>query len=167
MIYIEYPYYKRGLKNWIINTFFVLYYGVWKGCAMIIDVYADPFLPSIGWCDVKRFWVDWTTEKINEDKYKIAKGFNDSLLFLFVPQYIRIHNMKAFDVSVKDPATGVYIYSQDTASTLHDAMVSQSDMRFRKGMSKVGMQTMDIQTIIMIVIVGVGAIFGLHMLGVF
>lgn len=166
MIYIEYPYYKRGLANWFIKTFYVLYYGIWKGCALIIDIYADPYLPNEGWCDIHKMWVDWKTETINDQKYKLGKGFEDSLLFAFVPQYVRIHNLDCFDTSIKDPA-GQFIFSQDTASTLHDAMMSQSDMQFRKGMSKIGMQTMDIQTIIMIVIVGVGAIFGLHMLGVF
>lgn len=166
MIFIEYPYHKRGLGNWFVKLFFVLYYGIWKGCALIIDVYADPYLTGDGWCDIHKMWVDWSTAEINEKKYKVAKGFEDSFLFMFVPQYAKIHNMSPFDTSVKDPA-GNFIYSQDTASTLHDAMMSQSDIQFRKGMSKIGFQTMDIQTIIMIAIVGVGAIFGLHMLGLF
>ncbi len=165
MIYLEYPYYKRGLVNWIINTFYVLYYGIWKGCVLIIDIYADPYTKD-GWCDIHKMWVDWSTAAINEQKYKLGKVFQDSILFAFVPQYVKLHNMKVFDVSVKT-AAGDFIYSQDTASTLHDAMVSQSDVQFRKGMSKVGMQTMDIQTIIMIAVVGVGAIFGMHMLGLF
>lgn len=165
---VEYCYYKKGLAAMFVNLWQILWFGYWKGCKLLIDFTAASvdLMPGQHEATMKMMWTDAPTDQICRMKYKTAKGFNDNILFLFISQYARLHNFRCFDVQQKD-SNGIPIYCLDTASTLNDAMVSESDKAFLKGMSRVALQSMDLQTIIMIVIVGVGAIFGMHMLGIF
>lgn len=111
-------------------------------------------------------WTDVPAEALQEAGYKRVKGMYDSLLWWNVPVYLQIHGGKKFDLSsVTDPA-GNPLYSMDTSATLHDAMQSNATLDFIKGMGKTSMSSMDLQKIIMIAIVGVGAVFGLYMMGI-
>lgn len=80
---------------------------------------------------------------------------------------MRIHNAHKFDVRHATDADGILIYSQDTSATLHDAMQSNATQDFIKGMGKTSIASMDLQKILMIGILAVGAFFGMYMLGVF
>lgn len=111
----------------------------------------------------------WTTKKTDEIicmGYKKCVGLHDNLLWLDIDQYIRINNGCEFDIHQKDKY-GNFIYSQDTPATLNDAMTSDSDATFIKGMGRAHtLRGMDLQTLIMIAIVGAGAIAGMYFLGV-
>lgn len=90
----------------------------------------------------------------------------DSLQWWNQRIYVRLLNWQQFDIHVKDPDTGQYIYSQDTPSTLHDEMISTATKDFMKEMFKKSLPTMDVQKIIMIVVLGIGTVFGLMMMGI-
>lgn len=111
-------------------------------------------------------WTSDATEDLQRQGYLKVDGLYDSIVYSGVPVFMRINNAKIFDVHVKD-ANGNFLYSQDTAATLHDSMTSNATQNFLKGMNRVAWQTMDLQKIVMIAIIGVGAIFGMYMLGFF
>lgn len=110
-------------------------------------------------------WTSDSAEELQKQGYLKVDGLYDSIVYWGVPVYMRINNASMFDIHVKD-AEGNFIYSQDTAATLHDSMTSNATMAFLKGMNRIAWQAMDMQKIIMIAIVGAGAIFGLYMLGI-
>lgn len=163
-MYINYPYHEKASfkKIWMI-----IWFGWIKGMILIIDCTAKPaeFGGREAYRRIDRF-TNETTASVLAKGYKTGKGWHDNLLWAFVPVFVKLNGFKKFDVFVKDK-NGHFIYSQDTAGTLNDSMVSDNDTKFIKGMGKAALPSMDLQTMIMIIIIGAGAIFGLHMLGLF
>lgn len=82
-----------------------------------------------------------------------------------MPCYIRICNISSFNTDVVDKA-GRRIYSEDTGVTLNDKMTSNNILQFIKGLGKMMMSKMDLQTIILIVLVGAGAVAAMYFMGV-
>lgn len=111
----------------------------------------------------------WTTESaeaLQKRGYKKVEGLYDSLIWWRVPVYMRIDGAQVYDVRSAIGSDGMPLYSQDTAATLHDVMQSNATEKFIKGLGKISMSSLDIQKLVMIAIVGVGAVFGLMMMGV-
>lgn len=137
---------------------------------MWVKEYASPRMIVEGVKSVGYFrqdkWTDEPAEQLNRDGYLKCTGLYDSILFWGVPVYLRVHGLHQFDIHATDDA-GRFLYSQDTAATLNDAMTSSATKDFIKGMAKTQMSAMDTQKIIMIAMLGAGAIFGLWILGVF
>lgn len=164
MIDIEYKYYE---KNTIGRKLSIFWYGWIKGYKLKSDIIGKP--AELGGdyklrrCDK---WTDEDKASLQSKGYRPIKGLNDSILWLVVPQYAKLSNLKKFDVRQCDKY-GRPLYSLDTAGTLNDSMKSDNDAKFIKGMGKAALPSMDLQTIIMIVIIGAGAIFGLKFLGAF
>lgn len=114
------------------------------------------------------YWVDTKKKDLGIQGYKPVKGLHDSIMWIGVPVYMIVENGRAFEVPEDKDENGNYLYPQDTAETLQDYASSSATSKFIAAMSKAqSLGTMDLQTIIMIVIIGVGAIFGMHILGVF
>lgn len=132
-----------------------------------IDFIAKPDV--LGGEQKARITETWTSKKSYElrmfQDYKKIVGWKDSLLWAGVPCYIRIKNVSAFNTDVLDKA-GKRIYSEDTAVTLNDKMTSNNLLQFIKGLGKMMMSKMDLQTIILVALVGVGAIAALYFMGV-
>lgn len=112
----------------------------------------------------------WTTEKkyqLREQGYKQVKGMvhHDSLIWMFTPVFIKMDGMCKIDIdetnskSMPMPLT--------TATRLNDIMKSNAIADFIKGLIKGSANKMDTQTMIMMGIIGVGAVFGMHMMGLF
>lgn len=163
-MYVDYPYCEKNLFK---KAFLIFWYGWVKGMILLIDGVAKP--SEFGGREVCRWshrFTDLPRSEICARGYKVGKGFHDNLMWMFIPVFVKLNGFKCFDVSVKDK-NGMFLYSQDTAGTLNDSMVSDNDAKFIKGMGKVQLSGMDLQTMIMIIIIGAGAIFGLHMLGLF
>lgn len=115
---------------------------------------------------IKETWTSEKTAALRElhDYHKIV-GWKDSILWAGVPCYIRISNVSSFNTDVVDKA-GRRIYSEDTGVTLNDKMTSNNILQFIKGLGKMMMSKMDLQTIILVALVGVGAIAALYFMGV-
>lgn len=159
---VEYPY----CGNFFTRLWMVFWYGWIKGMRLIIDMTASP-----SWIKDPKLirsdkFTDLPQSEICSKGYKIGKGFHDNLMWMFVPVFVKLNNFTKFDITVKDK-NGYFLYSQDTAGTLNDSMVSDNDAKFIKGMGKAALPSMDLQTMIMIIIIGAGAVFGLHVLGLF
>ena len=113
------------------------------------------------------YWTELTSDELHQLGYLPAvrmPGY-DSIQWWRQKVYVRLLNYKQFDIHVKDES-GQFIYSRDTPSTLHDEMTSNATQQFIKAMFKTTLPTMDVQKIIMMALLAVGAVFGLMMMGV-
>ena len=113
------------------------------------------------------YWTDMSTDELHQNGYLPAvrmPGY-DSIQWWGQKVYVRLQNYTQFDIHAKDEF-GRFLYSQDTPSTLHDEMTSNATQQFIKAMFKTTLPTMDVQKIIMMALLAVGAVFGLMMLGV-
>ena len=109
----------------------------------------------------KEYWVDTPKEILHENGYRICDGIHDSLAWWGVPVMMKIHNFKL--VEVTDPN-----FSQDTPSTLNDRMNNNLLNKFAKSLARAAaIAGMDIQKMILIAGVGIAAIVGMKMFGVF
>ena len=164
---MEYPYYCNTFIGKVKRIWHILMAQImlYKLC---IEIRINPGIIN----DKNEFirFDRWTTESkdtIVAKGYAPCVGMHDNLLWIGIPQFIKIVHGEEFDISQTDK-NGQFIWSQDTPATLNDAMSSEADKDFFRGMGRAHtLLNMDIQTITMIAIVGVGAIVGLWFLGVF
>lgn len=106
-------------------------------------------------------WTDEPSEKIHQNGYKVIEGLHDSLIWWGVPIYARLYNLRT--VEITDPNA-----SRDTPTTLHDRMSTNLTTRFAKSMARAtAIAGMDLQKLILMGAIGVGAILGMHFFGVF
>lgn len=113
------------------------------------------------------YWTDESPAELNTAGYLECTGLYDSILFMGVPVYLRLHGLEQFDIHVRNPDTGKFIFSQDSSATLNDAMTSTATKDFIKGMAKTSLSQMDTQKLIFLALIAVGAVFGMWALGVF
>lgn len=98
-------------------------------------------------------WTDAHDDEICSKGYKLAKGLHDSIIWSGVKIYVRIHN------AIEFPIAAVFPEKKDTAFTLNDAMLSDTDARFKKSLAKAALtQAADWQRIILFGILGVAAV---------
>ena len=108
----------------------------------------------------KEKWVKTPSKDLHAVGYRDAEGLHDSIIWSYVRIYVRFHNTKEF------PIADVFPDKKDTAYTLNDAMLSTSDRDFKKGLARAQLTaTADWQKLILIGIVGAGALLGTKMMG--
>ena len=109
----------------------------------------------------KEYWVDTPAEILHENGYRICEGLHDNLAWIGVPVMMKLHGFK--EIVVEDPN-----FSQDTPSTLNDRMNNNLLNKFAKSLARAAaIAGMDLQKMILIGAVGVAAIVGMKMFGVF
>lgn len=95
-------------------------------------------------------WTDMPISEINATGYKATKGLHDSISWLGTKMFVRIENGKEF------PIEQIYPNKKDTAYTLNDAMLSNTEASFKKSLSKAALTAAaDWQKIILIAVAGV------------
>ena len=98
-------------------------------------------------------WTDAHDDEICSKGYRRAKGLHDSILWSGVRIYVRIHN------AIEFPISEVFPEKKDTAFTLNDAMLSDTDNKFKKSLAKAALtQAADWQRIILFGGLGVAAV---------
>lgn len=134
---------------------FIIFYHKWiKGRKLLIDIIGKPKeLPGRPLYYRKEKWTDELPEEIHSQGYRTVHGLHDSILWWFVPMYIRFHNFEEFDIKTAYPD------KKDTAITLNDAMLSDADERFKKGLLKTAVGSVaDWQKIILMGALAVGVV---------
>ncbi len=117
---------------------------------------------------IQQCWTNASSVQIREMGYKKVERLHDNLTWLGVPCYIRFENAKKFDTPMeKDPATGIYLHPVLTPSLSYDKMKSNATQDFLKDLKKGAPRDIDVHTMVMIAVVGIGAILGLWLMGVF
>ena len=111
--------------------------------------------------DRREYWTDTPKRILHENGYRICEGLHDNLAWFGVPVMMKIYNFKTKEVT--DPN-----FSQDTPSTLNDRMNNNLLNKFAKSLARAAaIAGMDLQKMILIAAVGIGAIVGMKMFGVF
>lgn len=98
--------------------------------------------------------------------FKRCERLYDSIVWWGVPVYLKLQDFRMYDITADKEPDGSYTYSQDTPATLNDFMRSNATEKFIRGMAKTGLPEMDLQKLVMMGIVAVGAVIGLWMLGI-
>lgn len=107
------------------------------------------------------YWTDTPAAVLHENGYRICEGLHDNLAWSGVPVMMKIYNFKCS--TVDDPR-----FSKDTPSTLNDRMENNLLNKFAKSLARATtLAGMDLQKLLLMGIVGVGAIIGMKFLGVF
>ena len=109
----------------------------------------------------KEYWTDTPLAVLHENGYRICDGIHDSIAWIGVPVMMKLHGFKMIEVD--DPN-----FSKDTPSTLNDRMNNNLLNKFAKSLARAAaIAGMDIQKMILIAGVGIAAIVGMKIFGVF
>lgn len=125
-----------------------------------------PNVKPIQSLECKEYWTDLSKSDIHQRGYLPVERLHDTLAWVGVKTYLRFDNPQRFEVPKDKDEKGHFIYPQDTPATLYDKWRSNATKDFIKNMSKLGMREIDTQTIIMIGIIGAGAVVGMWLLGI-
>ena len=107
------------------------------------------------------YWTDTPKTVLHENGYRICEGIHDSLAWWGVPVMMKIYNFKMIEVTDPD-------FSHDTPSILNDRINNNLLNKFAKSLARAAaIAGMDIQKMILIGAIGIGAIVGMKMFGVF
>ena len=107
------------------------------------------------------YWTDEKKEDLSAKGYKEANGLHDSIFWSGTRRYAKIHNGKEFPIEEYYPA------KKDTAYTLNDAMLSNSEKNFKKSMARAQLTaTADWQKLGLMALLGVGVIVATKYFGI-
>ena len=109
----------------------------------------------------EEYWTDEPSEDLHEKGYRQIVGLHDSLIWWKVPVYARFHGFRTIEIT--DPN-----FSKDTPMTLNDRMNSNLIQKFAKSLARAtAIAGMDIQKLILMGAIGIAAVVGMKMFGVF
>ena len=133
-----------------------------QGKRLIVDITLKPGV--LGGKDdyiQKEYWTKTPPEELHAKGYVDAVGLHDSIIWMGVKIYARIHN------GVEFPIKQIYPDKRDTAYTLNDAMLSNTDREFKRSMARAQLTaTADWQKIGLMVVLGVGVIIATKWFGI-
>ena len=111
--------------------------------------------------DRREYWTDTPLRILHENGYRICDGIHDNLAWIGVPVMMKIYGFK--ELAVDDPA-----FSKDSPSFLNDRMNNNLLNKFAKSLARAAaIAGMDLQKMILIAGVGIAAIVGMKIFGVF
>lgn len=147
----------------IFTTPFEILFRRWiQSKKLIIDIYLKP--GELGGKDEYRqteYWTSTPAEELHAKGYRDAVGLHDSIIWWGVRIFVKIHN------GVEYPIKKFYPDKKDTAYTLNDAMLSNTDREFKRSMARAQLTaTADWQKLGLIAILGVGVIIATKWFGI-
>ena len=109
----------------------------------------------------QEYWTDIPAEILHENGYRICEGLHDNIAWIGVPVMCKIYNFKL--IEIQDPN-----FSKDTPSTLNDRMQNNLLNKFARSLARAAtLGGMDIQKMILMGAIGIAAIIGMKVFGVF
>lgn len=156
---IEHDYIHEGFfKNLYEN---IKHHMIHKRILMVDIIGKHSNVQNKDYYERKEHWVDTPKEILHENGYRICDGIHDNIAWIGVPVLMKLHGFK--ELIVEDPA-----FSEDTPSFLNDRMNNNLLSKFAKSLARASaIAGMDIQKMILIGAVGIGAIVGMKLFGVF
>ena len=107
------------------------------------------------------YWTDTSAEDLHENGYRICEGLHDNLAWIGVPVMSKLHNIRTFEIT--DPN-----FSKDTPTTLNDRMNNNLLTKFAKSLARANaLAGMDLQKMFLMIGIGVAAVVGMKLFGVF
>ena len=156
---IEYDYLQGGFFKDLLQN--IKHRMIHKRVLMVDIIARHSNTQNKDYYERKEYWVDTPLRVLHENGYMICDGIHDSIAWIGVPVMMKIYGFKMIEVD--DPN-----FSQDTPSTLNDRMQNNLLNKFAKSLARAAaIAGMDIQKMILIAAVGIGAIVGMKMFGVF
>lgn len=149
-------------KEFFLTTPFEILYRKWiRGMRLLVDITLKPsYLGGKPKYNQTEKWTDMDPDEIHAIGYREAVGLHDSIVWWGVPIYVRIHNDYEF------PIAEIYPEKKDTAYTINDAMLSNTERDFKRGLMRAQLTaTADWQKLFLIGIIGAGIILGTKMMG--
>lgn len=159
---IEHNYTQRGIIKAFKDLFECIRYGWIKRMRFKVDITGRNYLlKSNQWYDRKEYWTDEKSEDLHATGYKPIEGLKNSLIWWGIPIYGRLQGFKTLEIT--DPNA-----SKDTPMTLDDRMHSNLTTKFAKSLARATtLAGMDIQKMVLMGAIAVGAVLGMHYFGVF
>ena len=156
---IEHKYTK---ERWYVTPFEILYRYWIRGMSLLVDITLKPgVLKGTPEYTQREDWTDMDPDEIHAMGYREAVGLHDSIFWSGVPIYVKLHNAHEF------PISEIYPEKKDTAYTINDAMLSNTERDFKRGLARAQLtQTADWQKLFLIMVIGAGAILGTKMMGI-
>lgn len=150
-------------KEFFLTTPFEILLRRWmQGMRLLVDI---TFKPGVLGGKPEYYqeenWTDMDPDEIHAIGYREAVGLHDSITWWGVGIYVRLHNDAEF------PIAQIYPDKKDTAYTINDAMLSNTERDFKRGLMRAQLtQTADWQKIFLMLIIGAGALLGTKMMGI-
>ena len=159
---IEHNYTQRGIIKAFKDLFECIWYGWIKGMRFKVDITGRNYmLKSNQWYDRKEYWTSEKSEDLHATGYKSIEGLKNSLIWWGIPIYGRLQGFKTLEIT--DPNA-----SKDTPMTLDDRMHSNLTTKFAKSLARATtLAGMDLQKMLLMGAIAIGAIVGMHYFGVF
>lgn len=159
---IEHNYTQRGIIKAFKDLFECIWYGWIKGMRFKVDITGRNYmLKSNQWYDRKEYWTDQKSEDLHATGYKSIEGLKNSLIWWGIPIYGRLQGFKTLELT--DPNA-----SKDTPMTLDDRMHSNLTTKFAKSLARATtLAGMDLQKMLLMGAIAIGAVIGMHYFGVF
>lgn len=129
------------------------------GWKLKTDIYLKPKWATISSENAYRIHERWTRETVRElaaNTYRKCYGLHDNLVWWGVPNYIRIQG------GIVPDNRG----NMQTATTLYNSLKSNATKEFKRTIGKGALPAMDLQKILLLGILGTGAVLGLWFMGV-
>lgn len=156
----EYNYTDRRFGKTFTDLFQVIKHSWIKHRVIMIDLYAE-------WDDAQKkeyynreeFWTDEKLTSLHEQGYRSSVGTpdHDNLAWVGVPVMIRLHNFKICEE-----------ISNDGPSFLNDRIHNNLLNKFARALARAAaLAGMDLQKIILMGAIGIAAVIGMKMFGVF
>ena len=156
---IEYDYLNGGFFKDLLQN--IKHRMIHKRVLMVDIIARHSNVQNKDYYERKEYWVDTPKRILHENGYRICEGIHDNLAWWGVPVMMKIHGFKMIEVD--DPN-----FSQDTPSTLNDRMNNNLLNKFAKSLARAAaIAGMDIQKMVLIGAVGIAAIVGMKLFGVF
>lgn len=159
---IEHNYTKRGIIKAFKDLYECVWYGWIRGLRLKVDLKGKEHLIS-GRQGYERteYWTDEKPEDLHAKGYRSVEGLKNSLIWYGVPVYGKLQGFRTIEIT--DPAA-----SKDTPMTLDDRMHSNLTTKFAKSLARATtLAGMDIQKMVLMGAIAVGAVLGMHYFGVF
>ena len=159
---IEHNYTQRGIIKAFKDLFECIWYGWIKGMRFKVDITGRNYmLKSNQWYDRKEYWTSEKSEDLHATGYKSIEGLKNSLIWWGIPIYGRLQGFKTLEIT--DPNA-----SKDTPMTLDDRMHSNLTTKFAKSLARATtLAGMDLQKMLLMGAIAIGAVIGMHYFGVF
>ena len=155
----EYDYLKGGFFKDLWQN--VWHHMIHKRILMVDIIGKHSNVQNKDYYERKEYWVDTPARILHENGYRICEGIHDNIAWIGVPVMMKLHGFK--EIVIDDPA-----FSKDSPSFLNDRMNNNLLNKFAKSLARAAaIAGMDIQKMILIAGVGIAAVVGMKMFGVF
>lgn len=158
----EHDYYGKGMGKFFSDLKENIVHSMIHKRILVVDIVGEHSnVQNKDYYDRKEYWTDLPAAILHENGYRICEGLHDNLAWVGVPVMMKIYNFKMIEIT--DPN-----FSKDTPSTLNDRMKNNLLYKFARSLARAAqLAGMDVQKMILLGAIGIGAIVGMKMFGVF